>query len=107
PPTPEPGRAPKPPPPGGIPPPPPNPPPPNPPWGATGLAAARSPRFWLKPPSYAGGRSEANSSGSTVGRGTNSGLYRSIRKLIGRPLMSAIRTPLQSSSVGFSTTAQP
>src|SRR5262249_60241917 len=58
-------------------------------------------------PSYATGRSDWNSSSSTVGRGTYSGWYKSIWNEIGRPEMSAMPTLFQSSSVGLSTTAQP
>src|SRR5262249_576999 len=54
-----------------------------------------------------GGGREANSSGSTTGRGTYNGVYRSILNEIGRPLTSAMRTSRQSSSLGFSTTAPP
>src|SRR5207249_10873596 len=58
-------------------------------------------------PPYTGGRSDENSSGSTSGRGTYSGSYKSIRYEIGLPLTSTIRTSFQSSSDVFSTMAQP
>ena len=45
--------------------------------------------------------------GSTVGRGMNSGWYRSILNEIGRPLTRAMLTSFQSSSLVFSTTAHP
>ena len=72
-----------------------------------GVKPASAVPSFPKPPEYVGGRSEANSSGSTVGRLTYSGLYRSILNEMGRPDTSAIFTPVQSSSVGFSTIAHP
>ena len=61
----------------------------------------------FSPPWYVGGRSDANRSGSTIGRGTNSGSYMSIWNVIGRPATSPTFTFVQSSSVVFSTVAQP
>ena len=57
--------------------------------------------------SYTCGRSDSYSSGTTTGRFTYSGSYRSILNEIGRPEIRDSLTLSQSSSVVFSTMAQP